>query len=387
MIRALLLTLACALPALGQAQLTSDVHEPDLTQAWDMVFVAEGYEAGDEAEFLEDARDMARRLQTEKAAAPIREAYTFNYHFVFSPSQQPVSWRPGGDPGDTVIRSYVDHDGILVTQDELADTLAITVAPDVDSVVIVAKFLDEDALDPETFGELKAVVDHPDHVRANADMPYDGQRIRQPRQDPEAFVHELGHALFGLGDEYGEYDGAIPDDVRWEIALTPNLTTDASGARWAAVTSKVYEGGGYYAEGVYRPAKNCRMRASRSRPFCAVCRAAIRGMRELGVPATPSLTAAHREGQGVRVSWVDMPQSPLYYALELYRPGGDEPLWEDYLEGHLRSFVIPSALKGKLEVRLSAANALDTWSDVDTRRVGAVPATVDAAGFVDAVGP
>ncbi|MDE5761103.1 MAG: M64 family metallopeptidase, partial [Bacteroides sp.] len=38
----------------------------------------------------------------------------------------------------------------------------------------------------------------------------------------------------------------------------------------------VYEGGGYSAKGVYRPADNCRMRTNEYPTFCPVCQRAIR---------------------------------------------------------------------------------------------------------------
>lgn len=370
-----LLTLLLATPVWAKPHLTSDIHEPDLNKAWDMVFVSEGYTQDEEDEFLTDARDLARRLQTESAAKPMRTVYTFNYHFVFDASAHGVSWKPGGKAGKTRIRSRVDTDGVLVTDDALADALAVEVAPDVDSVVIVTRFLDADAYDPHTFGKLQEAVTDPEDVRANADMPTDGQRVRIPALDPEAFIHELGHALFGLGDEYGEYDGAIPDDARWEIAQTPNLTTDPTGSRWAHITDTVIEGGGYYDKGVYRPAKDCRMRASRSKPFCKVCTYTILHWGEHHTAATPVLTQADREGGKLQVAWRKPKWTPLYYSLEVHRPGDDDDaIWETYVEGHLRDYRIPlpSGLKGKLEVRLYATNALEEWSDGDTRIVGKV---------------
>ena len=37
----------------------------------------------------------------------------------------------------------------------------------------------------------------------------------------------------------------------------------------------VYEGGGYVSKGVYRPAKDCRMRTNNAPEFCQVCQRAL----------------------------------------------------------------------------------------------------------------
>lgn len=46
----------------------------------------------------------------------------------------------------------------------------------------------------------------------------------------------------------------------------------------------VYEGGGYSAKGIYRPAYDCRMKTNEYPEFCPVCQRAIRRMIEFYVP-------------------------------------------------------------------------------------------------------
>ena len=43
----------------------------------------------------------------------------------------------------------------------------------------------------------------------------------------------------------------------------------------------VYEGGGYSAKGIYRPAYDCRMKTNEYPEFCPVCQRAIRRMIEI----------------------------------------------------------------------------------------------------------
>ncbi|MCA8925962.1 MAG: hypothetical protein KDD82_29420 [Planctomycetes bacterium] len=396
-----------AKPALPAPVLESLIKEPDYAKAWDLVFLAEGYPASEQELFFEQARLMARKLRFGNTSFPMREAYTFNFHFVFAASREAVSWKPGGKPRDSRLRSYTDEDGVLVTDDALADALALEVAPDVDSIVIVARFQPASAYDVSTWPKaLSDVVEKPDHVRANADMPSDGKRARMPTIDPDAFVHELGHALFGLGDEYGEYDGALPASGHWEIALTPNLTTDPSGARWRHIVDSVFEGGGYYATGVYRPEQACRMRESREAKFCAVCAHTIRSIGAVEEPSEAKITSP-KQGKAVEpgallspsveVAWKQA-HDPLYYAIELYDAAALEasdeatPLWDDYVEGHLRSFEVPVSLahKGALTVRIFPTNYKDESADaaevtfkLKKLAGGAVPSTTGVSGAVD----
>jgi hypothetical protein len=113
-------------------------------------------------------------------------------------------------------------------------------------------------------------------------------------------LHEWGHSL-GLADEYPGnaglvYSGAEPS--------SPNITAnqDRATCKWLSRTTNpaspwpsvvnpdaqtltvvdpfppsgvgLYEGGGYYYKGLFRPAMNCRMREERER-WCPVCQAAI----------------------------------------------------------------------------------------------------------------
>ncbi|WP_321334844.1 IgA Peptidase M64 [uncultured Bacteroides sp.] len=107
-------------------------------------------------------------------------------------------------------------------------------------------------------------------------------------------VHEFGHSFAGLADEYF-YDEDVMNDTYplnvepWE----PNISTLANFAsKWQDMLDEktprptppsakdkyaigVYEGGGYSAKGIYRPAYNCRMRTNEYPNFCPVCQRAI----------------------------------------------------------------------------------------------------------------
>lgn len=107
-------------------------------------------------------------------------------------------------------------------------------------------------------------------------------------------VHEFGHSFAGLADEYfypgEENTDSYPLDVEpWEQNITTLKNFDT---KWADMLKKgtpvptpverknkypvgVFEGGGYSAKGIYRPADECRMRNNSYPTFCPVCERAI----------------------------------------------------------------------------------------------------------------
>lgn len=103
-------------------------------------------------------------------------------------------------------------------------------------------------------------------------------------------VHEFGHSFGGLADEY-YYEGDTFSDTYplgvepWE----PNITTLVSfGKKWKSLLTKgtpvptpaadglkypvgVFEGAGYSAKKIYRPAIDCRMKTNTCKDFCPAC--------------------------------------------------------------------------------------------------------------------
>lgn len=107
-------------------------------------------------------------------------------------------------------------------------------------------------------------------------------------------VHEFGHSFGGLADEYF-YDNDVMTDTypldiepweqnistrknfaaKWEDMLAEETPVPTSPADSKKYPVGVYEGGGYSAKGIYRPADNCRMRTNEYPTFCPVCQRAI----------------------------------------------------------------------------------------------------------------
>ena len=107
------------------------------------------------------------------------------------------------------------------------------------------------------------------------------------------FIHEFGHAFAGLADEYFyEWDDTYQDFYDLSVEpWQPNITTLVHfDKKWKSMLAKdtpiptpptdtlnvgVYEGAGYVAKGIYRPALDCRMRTNEAKGFCPVCQKAI----------------------------------------------------------------------------------------------------------------
>lgn len=416
----LLLTLLPG-PLLAQAptgavrELRSELSEPDLNLARDVVILSEGFRSSEREAFFTLAREkVAGRIRTEQVARPLRQAGAWNFHFLFVSSYHAAPWRPGYPARDTAFASRVEGDGTLSCDDAAADALAAELAPDVDLVVVLIKHLSP--AETVTFKERRrlqrlhrkyrpdpvsedADVEGPGDVRANADVPTDGGRVRLTSEDTEVFVHEVGHAAFGLGDEYSEYEGEIPADERWEVALCPNLTCEPTGARWKHILpTPPVEGGGYYQRGVWRPKKSCRMNESRSRNFCPVCEAAIRGFDAAEAPraprftspaegatlAAPRVTATLHE-LGLRPRWRQSGPDPVSFHLELRRGSATgREVWSDEYEGHLRTAALTKRLKTPGSYWLGLrADGLSSSSETTWRRVEVRLVAGDLVGAVE----
>lgn len=79
-------------------------------------------------------------------------------------------------------------------------------------------------------------------------------------------IHELGHALFNLADEY--VDASRCDISRAGNRL--NTTKNAGNPPWRSIVGTTFEGAEYCATGVYRAEQRCLMRDTTPR-FCSVC--------------------------------------------------------------------------------------------------------------------
>ncbi len=120
--------------------------------------------------------------------------------------------------------------------------------------------------------------------------------------DDYLMLHEYGHHMGALGDEYYTSAIATDEDVMyppgtepWEPNLTALLGGKREGAKWSrwigaetpvptpetaqyATVVGAFEGAGYKAKGLYRPQMDCKMFHKGLVEFCSVCRRSLERM-------------------------------------------------------------------------------------------------------------
>ena len=104
-------------------------------------------------------------------------------------------------------------------------------------------------------------------------------------------VHELGHSVVGLGDEYFDSEVSVRDyypegiepvevnlttlvdfDKKWKHLLTSDVPVPTPDTDEFDNILGVFEGGGYVAHGVFRPWRGCTMKEKVYDGFCPVCK-------------------------------------------------------------------------------------------------------------------
>lgn len=226
----------------------------------DVVIVAEGYTAAERELFIKDAEATVEAIL---AARPFGD-YADRFNFRALPLESAASGVsiPGrGMWIDTPLHSHFD----TFYSDRYLTTLKI-------------KDL-HDALAGVPYEHI-IILANTDHYGGGGIFnSYTLTAAHHPEFKP-VVVHEFGHSFGGLADEYyydDQYsDTYFPDCEPWE----PNITTKADFAsKWQDMVEQgkagLYEGGGYKSKGVWRGARDCRMKTNRAPGFCPVCQRAL----------------------------------------------------------------------------------------------------------------
>jgi hypothetical protein len=232
-----------------------------------IVFVAEGYTATEKEEYFKDCLGVLETVALMPAWKVIEENAKPNFHFVFVPSDETGSGPVRGDSAfHASYFSAGDRGGEFLKTDGVKARMAAArlATGRLDVAVLLVK--------------LKTM---PDGLRSHASYPILGSPlVVLASSGPMALPHELGHALYGLGDEYVEDNRStltLPGSQKSTVEKSPNLTTSFRGKpEWKDFGAPVVEGGGTYGKGVYRPFSNCTMNDSGQGDFCPVCKAVMR---------------------------------------------------------------------------------------------------------------
>ena len=237
-------------PTLCELPARSDLEQPNLERAVDIVLVGDGFTDLDDwhAVAADHIAAIRERQQATRVYASLAGVYNFHVVDVASQTNEVAD----DDLRDTALGARATGRE-LITADQFRAALAALAAPDVDVVYLIV---------------------NTDAGRANATFPStlaSGGTVRMPR-DPRPASHELGHAVMRLADEYIEdqFCQGGGEIAAWHIR---NVTADPLCYRWSDVDgAQCIEGNVYCRRGFYRAAPGCLMRASGNTAPCPVCR-------------------------------------------------------------------------------------------------------------------
>jgi hypothetical protein len=285
-------------------------HGPDQDK-WNLVIAGDGFTSAELPAFEAVVDDFVAFLQ---GVSPFNGALTWdwiNVHRLDVESDESGADNPGCD--GTLVDTYFDAefcvngiDRTVVVDENIVIDEATTHVPEWDALLV---FVNSTATGGTARGGVAVDSLDPSNLHFST-------------------VHELGHAAFGLADEYDYYagcnSGETDQDV-YDLATLgeppePNVSASGTSPKWASridpatptpttsnpdctqcdplQTSPVptdtigaFEGARYYHCGCFRPEFTCRMRSSFD-PFCAVCVSAILDSIVLsGVTGSPCFVA------------------------------------------------------------------------------------------------
>jgi len=244
------------------------------SEKYDIVFLPEGYTESEMDKFIDDCNTLAKYLFEY---APFTELENeFNFWAVKAASEESVCDIPADNIwGNTLLNSSYytfDSERYLMTEDyhKVCDVAAN--AP-YDQIYILAN--------SNKYG-------------GGAIFNYYSLTVTNDPKFKEIFVHEIGHGLAGLADEYG-YDNTFEDyfpkgvepweknittlsdfSKKWKNDIDENTPIPTPDDTEYEDVIGVFEGAGYVAEGVYRSTKNSIMRTLDAKEFNKVSQDAIR---------------------------------------------------------------------------------------------------------------
>ncbi len=243
----------------------------------DIVFLSEGYTENELDVFEEDCKSFSKALFSFSPYSNFSNA--FNIYAVLAPSKDSGADIPAEDIWQQTIMDFsfftFDSERYLMSYNNKAIRDLAANAP---------------------YDQIYVLV-NTDKYGGGAIYNHYSVSVNNSMQAKKIFVHELGHGFAGLADEYYTSSTSYNDFYNLEIEpYQPNLTTLVDfDSKWKSMmendipiptpTTKdyedvigVFEGGGYVAKGMYRPAIDCLMKSFAGNNFCPVCNKAIENM-------------------------------------------------------------------------------------------------------------
>jgi hypothetical protein len=269
-------------------------HGADDTK-WCLLVAGDGFTSSELGDFESAVDDFVAYLETHLTGA-------LNWEKVNVIRLDVESDESGVDTSTTAVDTYLDG-SLGSTGVARALTVDWTIATDTAN----AQFPEWDAM--------LVLVNTTEYGGASTIGGGVGAASLDPTFANEIAVHELGHAGFGLADEYDykkgcAHDGGAEDDLGAQDVypnasgepVSPNVTNNRFSLKWSSFvdpstlipttsngdcgecdvqsspvadgTVGAFEGGNHYHCNIWRPEYNCRMRVL-GQPFCTVCEAHI----------------------------------------------------------------------------------------------------------------
>ena len=241
------------------------------TNRFNIVFLSEGYTAGDMPKYLVDATNALNALLSHQPYW--QYSNYFNAFAIKTNSAESGSDHPYDNPptfANTCFNSFYDGSLITIPADssgqDRVDALLQAFMPKCNLSVLL---VNDPAHDGGSDGFDKTAI------AAN------GYAM------PEILTHETGHVVANLGDEYEDANPGFtgPEEpnttqetnrakIKWNAWISPStpIPTTPPSSYPAVIGS--FEGAHYYATGWYRPKLDCLMRNNYV-PFCEVCSEAL----------------------------------------------------------------------------------------------------------------
>lgn len=214
-----------------------------------IVIMGDGYTAGQQDQFLEDATQKARGMLTW---SPYREySDRINIYAVQAVSNEPGIGVYGGKSPDTYfhVKVYGKAAGFTNGEDERAKALRTE---------LEENYLDEGA----NVGTIHILCNDTGSYGASVNPLFSFSTNSEDNSDGMVMAHETAHSIGGLGDEYERYTNK------------PNMsdTTDPEKIKWSKMLG--FRGIGITNAGTdtaFAPSRECMMRWL-GQPFCEVCK-------------------------------------------------------------------------------------------------------------------
>lgn len=246
----------------------------------DIVIVPEGYAADELETFKADCRAFADTLF---AYSPYKEnKEKFNIRAV---------WIPSEDSGVSIPGEHIWKNTLLGAHFYTFRSERYLTAPDQQRL--------RDAAANAPYDYIYILTNTPKYGGGGIYRFYGISAAHHPSATGKVAVHEFGHQLLGLGDEYVEIGGQAEElypltREPWEENLT-TLVDFGKKKIWNGLLEKdtpvptpvntknekrvgAYEGAGYLEKGVYRPMVKCMMKGFDTDLFCPVCTQSIQRM-------------------------------------------------------------------------------------------------------------